>query len=125
MLKFPISSAEYIIICIVFIILLLPIIMVVYIAIAIDALLAGEALNVFYLDPRLSTDKRFSMLKFRIVKNSVLQEHQYSKPDYAVRAIEKKEENLSRIGIVLHRVSISIQNFPANSAEKLPLIVVG
>ena len=81
----------------------LPVLLLIAVSIAFEALLTGEPLHILVGEKRQSAGRTFHLLKFRVFRVDALREHLATKPSVSVKAIEKKPENLTRVGRLLKR----------------------
>lgn len=90
-----------------------PLFLFIALLITLEALIVGEPPMVFFIEKRLSARRKFSMLKFRIIRVSMLRQYMAEHPLDSVRLLERKAENLTRVGKILRRIH----------ADQLPQVV--
>jgi lipopolysaccharide/colanic/teichoic acid biosynthesis glycosyltransferase len=80
-----------------------PVWLTVAVAIAADALLAGEPPRIFVGERRRSAGRTFQLLKFRIFRVAAWRRHVDREPTVSVKAIERRPEELTAVGRLLKR----------------------
>jgi len=89
--------------CLIFSIVLLPLGVLIAALIALEAFLTGEPPCVFVGERRRSADRSFLILKFRVFRASAWRQFQIDSPTVSLKGLERRPENLTRIGRILKR----------------------
>ncbi len=81
-----------------------PVWILVSAAIMADSFGAGEAPRILISERRRSAGRTFELLKFRVFRVSAWRQHLAESPSVSIKAIERRPENLTRVGRVLKRL---------------------